>query len=254
MPASKPKSVITERVRVRLPEPPGLTGVEALFLDFDGTLTPIVSTPDAVRVDPALPTLLRCLSARLGGALALLTGRPLSQVDALLGFRLPGAGVHGLEFRACPDGPVHYLGPEWPLQSVLRALAPIVADDPRLFLETKPGSVALHYRAVPGRAKELAAAAGRVVGAYTDLALLHGNCVLEIKPRGFDKGRAMAMLRTLAPWRGRLPVAAGDDVTDEDAFREAAAAGGYGIKIGTAPTEARYRLKSTADLVAWLQQ
>jgi trehalose 6-phosphate phosphatase len=237
-----------------LPHPPGLTGREALFLDFDGTLTPIVSTPDAVRVDPALPALLDHLSTRLGGALALLTGRPLAQVDELLGVRLPGAGVHGLEFRASSEGPITYLGPQWPLNPVKNALATILEADSRLLLETKPGSVALHYRAAPERAEELAAMAADVVSRHRDLTLLHGDCVLEIKPTGFDKGRAMAMFLGLDPWSGRLPVAVGDDVTDEDAFRQAATIGGYGIKIGRAPTQAQYRLATTVELVAWLRR
>ncbi|MEN3953092.1 trehalose-phosphatase [Iodidimonas sp. SYSU 1G8] len=238
---------------VALPQPPALTGREALFLDFDGTLTPIASTPDAVRVDAALPPLLERLSCRLGGALALLTGRPLAQVDDLLGMRLPGAGVHGLEFRASSEGPINYLGPQWPLKPVENALAPVLEADTRLLLETKPGSVALHYRAAPERAEELAAVALDVVGRHRDLTLLHGDCVLEIKPVGFDKGRAMAMFLGLEPWSGRLPVAVGDDVTDEDAFRKAAAIGGYGIKIGRAATQARYRLATTISLAAWLR-
>ena len=225
-----------------------------MFLDFDGTLTPIVSTPDAVRVDPTLPALLDGLVSRLGGALALLTGRPLAQVDHLLGIRLPGAGVHGLEFRACSEGPITYLGPNWPLKTVESALAPILEADSRLLLETKPGSVALHYRAAPERVKELEVVAQNVVSLHPDLTLLHGDCVLEIKPTGFDKGRAMGRFLGLDPWRGRLPVAVGDDVTDEDAFGQAAAIGGYGIKIGRAPTQAQYRLATPAELVAWLRQ
>lgn len=237
-----------------LDEPPLLTGTEALFLDFDGTLTPFAPKPDAVVIDPALPLLLQSISARLGGALALVTGRPLAQIDALLGIRLPGSGVHGLEFRAKGESPIRFLGPNWPMGRMEAALGGIVAADTRLWLETKPGSLALHYRAAPEREAQLRTALSALVLEQPDLTLLRGHCVLEIKPSGFDKGRAMAMLLTLPPWHGRLAVVAGDDVTDEDAFRQARLMKGWGIKVGAGHTSATFRVDSIADLARWMRK
>lgn len=236
-----------------LPVPPLLTGTEALFLDFDGTLTPFAALPDAVVIDPELPPLLAAVGEKLGGALALMTGRPLSQVDRLLGIRLAGSGVHGLQVRTEQDGPLRFLGPEWPMQPAEMALREIVAYDDRLFLETKPGSLALHYRAAPDRAAELLFLLTAFVHGQPDLMLLRGHSVLEIKPAGFDKGRAMGMLLEVAPWKGRVPVVAGDDLTDEDAFAFAGTACGWGVKVGDGQTKARFRVHSIHELMAWLK-
>ena len=236
-----------------LDAPPLLTGKEALFLDFDGTLAPFAAVPDAVIIDQALPPLLRAMSDRLGGAIAIMTGRPLAQIDRLLGVRLPGSGVHGLEVHMAHDGPLRFLGPDWPMQPTEAALRRLVAADERLVLEKKPGSLALHYRRAPERGPDLIIRLGALVHGQADLMLMRGHCVLEIKPSGFDKGRALGMLCEVPPWKDRIPVVAGDDVTDEDAFAQAARAHGWGIKVGNGLTKAAFRVQSIHELAVWLR-
>ncbi len=224
----------------------------ALFLDFDGTLTELAPSPDAVSIDPRLQDILLALETALGGALAIVSGRPLSQIDEYLGLSLPGAGIHGLQLRETRSGVLHPPPKGGAVAEVAALLAPMVAADPRLLLEEKPGAVALHYRLAPEREVECRAAVIAALERQPGLHLIDGKMVLEVKPDHVNKGRAIAQLMETRLFRGRIPVFAGDDRTDEDGFRIVNAMKGVTIKVGQGETGAAYRITSVDGLLSWL--
>jgi trehalose 6-phosphate phosphatase len=220
-----------------------------LFLDVDGTLLDIAPTPDAVVVDAALPALLQQVRDALGGALALVSGRSLEQLDALFApYSWPAAGLHGLE-RRDERGQVHRAGDDGPVLDEARlALADVVARAPGALLEDKGRSLAIHYRAAPALEhvlrRELRAIAARL-GA--DFHVLEGRRVLELKPVAATKARAIEEFLAEAPFAGRLPIFIGDDVTDLDGFAAVEAAGGVSIAVGDR-VEAMMRVASPRDV------
>lgn len=220
----------------------------ALFLDFDGTLVDIAPRPDAVVVEPALVRDLGALADRLGGGLAVVSGRPVAEIDRWLSpLVLPAAGAHGRERRRA-DG-TRAPEPELPdlteIDALMRALA---AKDARLAVEPKAGALALHYRAAPEAGSELGEALSALVGARPDLTLLAGKMVYEVKSAAVTKGAAILAFLEEPPFRGRTPIFMGDDVTDEDGFTAVAELGGLGVKIGEGETAAQLRLDEPADL------
>ena len=219
----------------------------AVFLDFDGTLVDLAPTPDGVRLEPGVVVALALLAERHGGALALISGRPVAQIDAMLApLMLPVAGVHGVERRGA-DGALQVAAtPDVsPVLACARALAAI---HPGLLVEHKRGAVALHYRLAPELEhlclKEMIAA----VQACPGVLLLHGKMVLEAKPAATDKGGAIAAFMAEAPFAGRRPVFAGDDTTDEAGFAFVQQVGGQGVKVGRGPSAATLRLASPGAL------
>ena len=223
----------------------------ALFLDFDGTLVDLAARPEQVAAPAGLLDTLRSLQAALGGALAVVSGRPIEQLDHFLApLELPAAGVHGAERRSA-DGVLAYAETA-SLERVEHAAEALVAKHPELLLERKRGSLALHYRAAPQLADECTAAMRAAVAASPQLALLPGKMVLEAKPANIGKGVAIAALLEQPPFAGRTPVFVGDDVTDEAGFEAVQAQGGFGIKVGAEPSCARYRLDGPAAVRAAL--
>ena len=236
-------------MQLPLPEPGARW---ALFLDFDGTLVEIASAPDLVRVPPALPSLLQTLAERLDGALAIVTGRPIAQIDDLLWpARCAVAGLHGLERRRA-DGSLDRRPPDPALESLRARLIPFVAARPRLLLEDKILSVALHYRNAPEREAECRAEMQAALAELPGLDLLDGKMVFEARPYGMDKGNAITAFSTEPPFRGRLPVFLGDDRTDEDGFRVVQAHGGLAIKVGAGETVATFRAAGVGEAQKWL--
>lgn len=242
-------------------QPPMLADDNALFLDVDGTLAALAPTPDAVVVPEAVIADLARLQQRLGGALALLSGRPLDQLDALLApLRLSAGALHGHQWRHRDHGSA---GDETPLPAFLRQVstqARQLADAvPGIMVEDKGAGLALHWRgnpamgpAVEAFAREQLARAPRDDG-QPAWRLQPGDHVIEFVPAGSDKGRTLARLMTLPPFAGRRPIHVGDDLTDEHAFHAAHALGGSSIIVGArSPTAARHRLASPASLHAWL--
>jgi len=225
----------------------------AYFLDVDGTLIEFADSPGGVHVDDALLGLVARLHHACGGALALVSGRALADLEPRLGsIRIPLAGQHGLERRDAA-GHRHVHAPPVALKRELRQrLDAIVAQHPGLLLEDKGLTLALHYRKAP----QLAAWLHRLLGAWVaqsaDLQLQKGKRVLEIKPAGFDKGSAIAEFMAEAPFHGRVPVFIGDDVTDEHGFARVNLLGGHSIKVGAGRTAAHYRLPDVAGVRAWL--
>ena len=231
--------------------PPLLPGHSALYLDFDGTLAELAQTPDQVVVDDSLPPLLAALSARLDGALAILTGRRLAAIDAMISpVRIPGAGVHGAELR--PESGITIVrGEPAAATPLVRRLRRRFADDPRLVIEDKDVAVALHFRRAPARAAECREAMRAFAPPWL-FDVIDGNKVVEARPRGADKGAALRALSRLEPFAGRVPVCVGDDRTDEDGFAVAQALSGFAVKVGPGLSAARYRLASPAEVRRWL--
>ena len=245
----------TTEADVLTPPPQADVASIALFIDVDGTLLDLAERPESVVVEPSLRATLIVLHERLGGALAVLSGRSLRQIDALFGLdQVAAAGLHGAELRG-PGGVVLETAPPGANLIAVRAKADeLGAAIPGLLVEDKGAAIALHYRAVPDA--ELAvrrAAIGLLDLAGTDFELLQGQLVIELKPRHADKGTALARLMQLAPFAERTPWMVGDDVTDEDAFAEANALGGMSILVGARrPTAAHHALASPAAARAWM--
>ncbi len=226
----------------------------AYFLDVDGTLLEIAERPDDVRVDPPLIATLDALRGGCEGALALISGRRIHDLDRLFWpLRLPAAGVHGLERRRA-DGSIER-APATGLSAIRRRFAAFAAQDPRLHLEDKGLSIALHYRLAPHLEDAVSALSASILAeADRSVRLLRGKMVVEFCLSASDKGQAIAAFMAEAPFIGRRPVFAGDDLTDEDGFRAVLAMRGMALRVGAdAPTVAPWRLPSVAALRAWLQ-
>ena len=224
----------------------------ALFLDFDGTLVDLADQPEAVRVPPGLPSVLRQLSARLNGALAIVSGRRLADLDRLLApLRLPVAAEHGAHLRLAHGELIEPPSPALPV--AIREVNALARRHPGLRVEVKTAAVALHYRHAPELEATCLRAMAEIAGAAPDLELLHGKCVLEIKPAGVSKGAAIAAFMAQSPFTGRGALFAGDDVTDEAGFAAVQRLGGCGIKVGPGATQALCRCPSAAGLRDWLR-
>lgn len=235
--------------------PPDLPAEAALFLDFDGCLVEIADRPDTIRVPPALPDRLARLHARQNGALALVSGRDIADLRRYLP-AFPGviAGSHGAELSL--DGAsisaVHDTVLD--LAALHAAAHQMAAPHPSVLVEPKPHGVVLHYRAEPALRDFVEAAMGRLAAIHPGMVVQPSKMAVELRPEGSGKGGALARLLALDGFAGRLPVYAGDDLTDEPAMAEAQARGGFGIKIGEGDSLARYRLADTWALAAWLDR
>jgi len=227
----------------------------ALFLDFDGTLVAIANRPDDVRLDPETRDALADLNQRLGGALAIVTGREISAVDHFLEpLRLSVAGVHGL-MRRDAQGRTYASPVDSGLPAAIeRAVFPFLAKHPGLRVERKYGALALHYREHPELEQASIEALENAVGEIQRTEIKRGKMVIEVKAIGGDKGAAVADFLKEKPFAGRRPVFAGDDVTDEDAFVLVNARDGISIKVGPGTTHATFRTSGTAEFLEWLRR
>ncbi|HJU17410.1 MAG TPA: trehalose-phosphatase [Stellaceae bacterium] len=239
------------------PAPPPLDRAAALFLDVDGTLLEIAARPDLVRVSPRLPILLGRLAASRGGALALVSGRPLIDLDRLFpAWRGAAAGLHGLVRRRA-DGSLAASG-DAAASAALAALRAPLTDfaraRPGLLLEDKGGTIALHYRKRPQDETEIRALAESLCRATGPaLRLIAGKKVVEFQPQSANKAGAIAAFLAEPPFCRRCPVFLGDDTTDEDGFAEVNRRGGLSIRVGgPAATAACYGLASVAAARRWL--
>jgi trehalose 6-phosphate phosphatase len=249
------------RRRSRSPIPPAPGPNAALFLDVDGTLLDIAPSPDAVVVPDGLIETLRRLNAALGGAVALVSGRRRADLDML--FR--GAGLvlvseHGATASVALQG----LGNgrrrgERPPPALTAALRRFATRHPDTLLELKGHGAALHVRRAPAAAAAARRLAESLAATYAgQVRLLRGKSVFEFVGGGVSKGRATEALLGEQPFRGRLPYAIGDDVTDEDTFEMANRLGGVSIRIGGADlrlagSAARYAIGTPSQLRKWLR-
>lgn len=225
----------------------------AFFLDLDGTLAEIQPRPEQVFIPiDTLATLKRLHDS--GVCVAVISGRPLAQIDQLLGdLALPAAGVHGAERRSA-DGTLQHVQLDGGLFAMIQAeLSDACASHPGLYLENKDVAFALHFRQAPELESVAQQLAEGFVARYPDvLALQPGKCVYELKPRGASKGEVIRSFMNEPPFKGKYPVFLGDDVTDEAGFAVVNVLGGLSIKVGHGPSEARQRLESVAAVGDWL--
>ncbi len=227
----------------------------AFFLDIDGTLLALAATPAGVTVDRGLKQTLGQLHAAAAGAIALISGRQIGEVDSLFApLRLPTAGQHGVE-RRDGSGIVHrYAAPSHRFGEIKSRLAPLLARHPGLLLEEKGLTLAIHYRQVPSLGGHLHRLLREWVKSAADLRLQHGKMVVEIVPMGSDKGSTITEFMSESPFRGRIPVFLGDDATDEYGFSVVNAMTGHSIKVGPGRSAARWRLPDVHAVRAWLER
>jgi len=230
----------------------------AVFLDIDGTLLEIAATPSAVRVEPEVTQLLARLHAGTGGALALISGRSVEQIDSLFRpLKLPAAGLHGFERRDASGAYEQRALPAAPtLERARRALQDLAAGHPGVYVEDKRFALALHYRSAPELGPMLAAAMAQIAAEVRpQLELQLGRMIAELRPSGSTKGEAVRTFMAEPPFEGRFPVFAGDDLTDECAFEWVNSAGGLSVAVAVGrPTAARVHLPDVTAVRRWLAQ
>jgi trehalose 6-phosphate phosphatase len=226
-----------------------------LFLDVDGTLIELTATPFDTVADPALKLLLGTLAMRLGGAVALVSGRTIAYLDALFApLRLPIAGLHGVERRDAA-GVLH--GTEFvdaALDGARAAFKAVVNAHPGTLFEDKGRSIALHFRMAPQYEARIAQIVGDIArglgGAYH---IQGGSMMLELKPAGFSKASAITAFLGEPPFAGRTPLFVGDDLTDQDGFRAVQERGGYSVAVGDR-VRGQFRAADVAAVRRWLEE
>jgi trehalose 6-phosphate phosphatase len=225
-----------------------------LFLDVDGTLIELAATPFDTRVGEGLKRLLGTVAERLGGAVALVSGRSIAYMDAMFApLELPCAGLHGVERRSA-SGAMHGASfNDSQLGATRAALTTLAQTHPGVLLEDKGRTLAIHFRLAPQFESEISDAVARLVaplGAHYHVQA--GSMMLEIKPRGFNKGNSVKEFMHEPPFSGRRPVYIGDDLTDLDGFRAADDLGGVSIAVGDR-VQATCHLPGPAAVHGWLQ-
>jgi len=230
-------------------------GAIALFLDVDGTLLRIAPTPDSVTVEPGTPEVLDRLQRSNGGALALISGRRIEELDRLLApLVLPIAGQHGLERRDAAGVVRRYANAPPQLSLIGSRLDAFARAHPGVLIENKQLAIAAHYRLAPQAESKLATLITTLADESPGLLeVQHGKMVFELRPRGTTKGTAIAAFMAEAPFRGRMPLFIGDDDTDEHGFDVVNELGGISVKVGDGATAAHLRLESVEAVHQWLR-
>lgn len=226
----------------------------AYFLDVDGTLLELAATPGEVHVPLELKTTLALAHRCCNGALAIVSGRPLAELDHLLGLpQLSAAGQHGLEIRDA-QGKINRQHVETvDMQNIVQYLHLLKERHPGLLIEDKGGTLAIHYRQATALAGHLSRLIKGMLAVQPGLRLQRGKYVYELKPAGFDKGTAITTLLSQPPFAGRKPVFIGDDLTDEHGFAAINKLGGISIKVGKGKTCAHYRIADVDAVHRWLE-
>ena len=224
----------------------------ALFLDVDGTLLGFKEKPGDVVADDELRHLLGTLVVKTDGALALVSGRRIDDLDRIMApLVLAAGGTHGAELR-WPDGRREDAAAV--ALSEVRPLAQnFVLNRAGVALEDKGAALAIHFRQAPMREGEVARFLEDVVSGH-DLMVQHGKMVAEVKSSRSSKGKAIELFMATPPFAGRTPLFIGDDLTDEHGFESVNALGGVSIKVGdeSEPTVASHRLEGVSDVRAFL--
>ncbi|ATU93166.1 trehalose-phosphatase [Phyllobacterium zundukense] len=231
----------------------------AIFLDIDGTLIDIAETPGAVIVPHALPGQLAELSLRLDGALALVSGRSINSIDELFApYRFPAAGLHGTEIRREENGEIdRKILEENQLDVARQKLEDLAKKVPDIIVEDKGIAIAVHYRQVPEAFSQVDHLVDTLlVQLGLGWARQDGKMVVEIHPSASSKGTAIAKLMSASPFKGRSPIAVGDDLTDEKMFEFVNSTSGRSIKVGTSAhaSVARFSVDSANTIRDWISE
>jgi trehalose 6-phosphate phosphatase len=229
----------------------------AILLDIDGTLLDIAPTPQEVRVPRSLQNTLEHLSERTSGAIAFISGRPLSDIDRLFApLKLAAVGGHGAEIRHSPEHN-SYRQKAPPFNPKLKKrFAEIARLGPGILVEDKDYSLALHYRLAPQLGGDVVKTVAAICAKWgcDTIDILPGKSVIEIKPRGFDKGSGLCELMTHPPFKGRQPIFIGDDTTDDAAFAVLPHFHGIGFSVGGIVPGASFNFDGPKDVRRWLEQ
>ncbi|HET6656095.1 MAG TPA: trehalose-phosphatase [Gammaproteobacteria bacterium] len=227
----------------------------ALFLDIDGTLARLADAPDAVRIETPVLDVLRRLDAATGGALALITGRAITDVDRMFApLKLPVAGQHGIERRDACGRLRRHMESARKLDAARQALTEFAGRYAGLIFEDKGETLALHYRGAPtarGAAHWLMEQQLEQLG--PEFMLQHGKMIFELRPSGRDKGTAIEEYMQEPPFAARTPVFIGDDKTDEDGFQVVNRLNGHAVKVGAGKTVAPWHLADAVAVLGWLE-
>jgi len=230
----------------------------ALFLDVDGTLLDIAATPDRVVVPDGLAATIARLDRGLGGALAIVTGRTLADLDRLFfPLRTRAAGVHGAEMRFTPDdSPLEVQGAAPLPDSLWREFAAVTLAFPGALAENKRYSFTAHYRAAPDAAGPLRAALQSLLARHAgdDLELSDALCAYEVHSSRVNKGEAVRRFLERPPFVGRRPMFIGDDASDEFGFRSVADRRGLAFAVGAARPQVDHVFADPATVRRWLEQ
>jgi trehalose 6-phosphate phosphatase len=240
--------------------PPFSLHQHALFLDFDGTLVGIAPHPSDIERPAGLPQMLHQLQQLLGGAMAIVTGRSIADIDHFLApTELAVAGEHGAH-RRDSLGHWHHTPTAWTAAQhasqyayMLRAAQLLEVQHPALWCEPKSLGFTLHYRSASALGPACWDALAPLVERTPACTLVRGQYGIELRPSLVSKGTAVHNFMQEAVFAGRTPVFVGDDAADEDGFEAAQLAGGYGVKVGSGDSVARYRANGPLDVHTWLQ-
>jgi trehalose 6-phosphate phosphatase len=226
---------------------------KCLFLDFDGTLVDIAPTPETIQVSPALPRRLAALQEAMDGAVAIVTGRDVADIENFLPeFTGPIAGGHGSHMRGTDGQYVAGAFDGERLQTIKRDIATYARAIDGLRVENKTAGCVLHYRQVPHAGEDAHRFVKTLLRDHPGFTAEAAKMAVEVRPEAIDKAGAVAELSTLPSFGNRLPVFAGDDISDEPAFRWVNAQGGTSIRIGNGPTSAQYCVSSVRHFAAWI--
>lgn len=223
----------------------------ALFLDFDGTLAPLQDDPATVFLQEAQTAALLTLGNSMSGAMAVISGRDIQDLSLRIPSDLMRIGGHGLDISR--PGELASRSPGVAPEDLATAFAEAVTPFEDVWVEAKGRVLAVHYRANPDAAENLMAVLASAVADHPDYSLQAGKMVFEAKPSVANKGVALKRTMQTAPFADRTPVMVGDDMTDEDAMLVASELGGFGVKVGSGDSAARFLLSDTNAVWAWLE-
>ncbi len=224
----------------------------AIFLDIDGTLIPYANHPNNIIVPKNLIYLLYNLRNKLDGALALISGRMVKDIQKIVNpLKLSVSGIHGLEYTNNHGEYIKNSIEPIPLD-IYKRLNKFSDNHPGSMIEKKNISVALHYRNAPGIEKKATRVINRIISG-SNLKLLKGNKVLELVPKNSNKGKAINFFMKKKPFLNKIPVFFGDDVTDEFGFKSVNNLGGYSIKVGyESNTLANFFIKDSTSVLKFI--
>jgi trehalose 6-phosphate phosphatase len=227
----------------------------AILLDIDGTLLDLAPTPREVWVPPDLSRTLNGLLEKTSGALALVSGRSLNDIDLIFApEQFPAVGGHGAEMRLATDGEAVATHAPPMDKELKRRLAAIAKLSPGILLEDKGYSLALHYRLAPHAEKAIYEAVSLIRADLPNapIEVLPGKCVCEIKHSGFNKATGVRELMTHEPFKSRHPIFIGDDVTDETVFGIMPDLGGLAFSVGRRAQGVAGHFDEPRDVREWL--